>query len=150
MFISDPNFHPRFRVAKAPDPGPAAKNLSIFYPNNCKGTFSSWKYNPGCLLWIQDPYFSIPDPGSRGQKTPDPGSATLFYTATFVLHQNRCFFICFKYYLHFFPLKNLFCLQFHLTTSCFFYRLFCTFLKFFVNFNLTLLANESSRDFDTF
>ncbi len=32
--------------------------------------------DPGCESRIPDPYFSIPDPGSRVNKVPDPGSAT--------------------------------------------------------------------------
>ncbi len=32
--------------------------------------------DPGCLSRILDPNFSIPDPGSKVKKIPDPGSAS--------------------------------------------------------------------------
>jgi len=73
-------FHLRFRIAKASDPGPATKNLSIFYPNNCYLAPGNIIRGVYCGSRIQ--YFF--HPGSRGKKTLDPGSATLFYTATVV------------------------------------------------------------------
>ncbi len=62
------NFPSRIpRVQKIPDPGFAAKNLSIFNPE--KLFLSPWKYDPGCSSRLQIlPFQPIPDPGSRGQK----------------------------------------------------------------------------------
>jgi hypothetical protein len=50
------------------------KELKYFNPK--KWFLSSRKYDPGCSFQIpdRDPDLSIPDPGSRGQKAPDPGS----------------------------------------------------------------------------
>jgi hypothetical protein len=47
-------------------------------------------------VFITDPgsiFSSIPDPVSRGKKTPDPGSATVFYTATGVAPSESQFFL---------------------------------------------------------
>ncbi len=69
--------------SRIPDPG-SSKNLSILTPKKPKKWFlSSKKYDPGCSSRIPDADFlPIPDPGSRGQKAPDPGSATLIRTRT--------------------------------------------------------------------
>ncbi len=63
--------NPGSRVKKLPDPGSesAAKNLSIFNPNNCFK--SSRKNDSGCSSRIRILIFypsRIPDSGSRGQK----------------------------------------------------------------------------------
>jgi hypothetical protein len=57
-----------------PDSASASKNLSIL---SQKMVPSSRKYDPGCSSRIRIPeqgldFLPIPDPGSRGQKAPDP------------------------------------------------------------------------------
>jgi hypothetical protein len=58
----------RSKVKKAPDPGSATQNLSIFNPKNCKQDLGNTIRDvyPGSV------FFSIPDPGV--QKARDPGS----------------------------------------------------------------------------
>ncbi len=82
-------FHPesRIRIVSIPDPGselfPSRIRIKEFkYFNPKKWFLSSRKYDPGCSSRIRVPdpdFLPIPDPRSRGQKVPDPGSATLVH-----------------------------------------------------------------------
>jgi hypothetical protein len=55
--------------------GSATTNLSILNPKNCYSALGNMirDVHSGSRIQI----FPFPDPGSRGQKAPDPGSATL-------------------------------------------------------------------------
>jgi hypothetical protein len=71
-----------------PDPGPgsAAKNLSIFTPK--KLVLSSRKNDLGCSSRIRIQLFPHPgsqDPGSKGKRALDPGSATMVPVCIFGL-----------------------------------------------------------------
>jgi hypothetical protein len=61
-------FHPQSQIPN--------KEFTYFYLFNQKKWFlSSRKYDPGCSFRIPYPdpdFLPIPDPGSRGQKAPDP------------------------------------------------------------------------------
>jgi hypothetical protein len=78
MFIPDPNcFHP----------GSASKNSSNITQ---KLLVCSWKYDPGCSIWIRipDPHFQpIPDLGVK--KALDPGSGTLIIRINVIKFKNE-------------------------------------------------------------
>jgi hypothetical protein len=68
--IPYPNFfHPGSRIH--------IKEFEYFNPKN--SFLSSRKYDPGCSSRNPD-FLPIPDFRSRGQKAPDPGSATLIFS----------------------------------------------------------------------
>jgi hypothetical protein len=74
MFIPDPNF-------SIPDPGSKRfriphQRIHVFLTQRNVSKLSEI-YGPGCSSRISDLDFSpIQDPGSRGQKAPDPGSGS--------------------------------------------------------------------------
>jgi hypothetical protein len=71
--VADTGCLSRIRIFSILDPRSASKEFK--YLGNPKNLFlSSLKYEPGCSSRI---FLPVPDPGSRGQKAPDPGSATL-------------------------------------------------------------------------
>jgi hypothetical protein len=80
--IPDPTFfHPgsQIRTVTIPEPGSRIlKEFKYFNPKKNKKWFlSPKKYDPGCSSRIPDPdadFLPIQDPGSRGQKAPNPGS----------------------------------------------------------------------------
>jgi hypothetical protein len=78
--IPDPNcLHPGSRLR--------IKEFKYFYAK--KWFLSSRKYDPGCSSRIPDPdanFLPIPDPGSRGQKGPGSGSATLVVDIVLGIH----------------------------------------------------------------
>ncbi len=70
----------QIRIFSILDPGSAIKNL-----NPEQLLLSSRKYDPGCSYVIRTWFFTHPpDPGSRGQRAPDPGSGS----ATLVSNKN--------------------------------------------------------------
>jgi hypothetical protein len=74
MFIPDPEsevFHPGFQIKKAPDSRFRIRNKE-FYSKNCSLALGNviGDVHPGSRIWIPDmDFFSILDPGSRGQKS---------------------------------------------------------------------------------
>ncbi len=70
-------FPPRIRIFSSPHPGSASKNLSILTQKMVSKFSEIWSWlfipdpDPGSWSWL------FTHSGSRGQKAPDPGSATL-------------------------------------------------------------------------
>jgi hypothetical protein len=77
--VADPGCLSRIPDPNCLHPGSRIRIKEFKYSNQKKLFLNSRKYDPGCSSQIRirdlDPdVFSIPDPGSRGQKAPDPGS----------------------------------------------------------------------------